>query len=69
MRNLATAASLTHTLSFHDPDVRVDEWLVAERDTSWGAEGRVIMHQKIWHLGSKRLVLDYTQEVVVYLGS
>ncbi|KAI2601697.1 Thioesterase/thiol ester dehydrase-isomerase [Hypoxylon sp. NC1633] len=54
MRNLATAASLTHTLSFHDLDVRVDEWLVAERHTSWGAEGR-------------RLVLDCTQEAVVWL--
>ncbi|KAI0005214.1 Thioesterase/thiol ester dehydrase-isomerase [Xylariaceae sp. FL0662B] len=40
MKNLATVASLTHNLSFHDPDVRVDEWLVAERDTSWGANGR-----------------------------
>ncbi|KAK7742430.1 acyl-CoA thioesterase [Diatrype stigma] len=67
MGNLAMIASLTHTLSFHYPDVRVDEWLVAERETSWGADGRVMIHQKIWHVGTGRLSLDCTQEAVVRL--
>lgn len=67
MRNLSTAASLTHTLSFHDPDVRVDDWLVAERETSWAANGRVIIQQKIWHVASGRFILECMQEAITWL--
>lgn len=51
MHKLVTAASLTHALSFHDPDVLVDELLAAQQDTLWGAN---------WHVRSERLVLDRT---------
>ncbi|KAI1171059.1 thioesterase-like superfamily-domain-containing protein [Nemania sp. FL0916] len=67
MRNLSMAASLTHNLSFHDPQVRVSDWLVAERDTSWGANGRIIVHQKVWHVDSGQLVMSCTQEAIVWL--
>lgn len=67
MGTLAMVASLTHTVSFHCPEVRVDEWLVAERETSWGADGRVVIHQKIWHVETGRLALECTQEAVVRL--
>ncbi|KAI0154253.1 thioesterase-like superfamily-domain-containing protein [Xylariaceae sp. FL1272] len=69
MRNLSITASLTHNLSFHDPQVRVGDWLAVERETSWGANGRVIVHQKAWHVDSGRLVMDCTQEAVVWLKS
>lgn len=43
-RNVAMGVSLTHTVSFHDPQARIDGWLVLERETSWGADGRVVIH-------------------------
>jgi acyl-CoA thioesterase-2 len=66
-RNLAMMATLTHQVSFHDPSARVDEWLVAERETSWGARGRVAIHQKVWNASTGRLVMSCTQEAVVRL--
>ncbi|KAK6208985.1 hypothetical protein LQW54_006733 [Pestalotiopsis sp. IQ-011] len=67
MRNIALGVSLTHNVSFHDPDVRVDEWLVLERDTTWGADGRVLVSQRMWDLKSGRLVLSGSQEALVRL--
>ncbi|KAI4596939.1 hypothetical protein KJ359_004849 [Pestalotiopsis sp. 9143b] len=67
MRNIALGASLTHNVSFHDPEVRVDEWLVLERDTTWGADGRVLVSQRMWDLKSGRLVLSGSQEALVRL--
>jgi acyl-CoA thioesterase II len=67
MRNVALGASLIHNITFHDPRVKVDEWLVLERETSWGAEGRVLVHQRLWALDSGRLVLSGMQEALIRL--
>ncbi|KAI0388252.1 Thioesterase/thiol ester dehydrase-isomerase [Xylariaceae sp. FL0594] len=66
-RNVAFAASLTHNISFHDTDAKIDEWLVLERETSWGAEGRVMVHQKFWARETGHLVLSASQEAVIRL--
>lgn len=66
-RNLMLAATLTHNLSIHDPAARVDEWMVGEQNTSWGSEGRVLVHQRFWNAQTGALVLTATQEGVVRL--
>ncbi|KAK8070262.1 palmitoyl-CoA hydrolase [Apiospora phragmitis] len=69
--NLATARPVTgfsiettmnHTVWFHAPDVRVDDWLACERDTSWADDGRVLIRQRLW-----RLVMSCVQEALVRL--
>ncbi|KAI1817165.1 Thioesterase/thiol ester dehydrase-isomerase [Poronia punctata] len=66
-RNVAFAASLTHNVSFHDTDAKIDDWLVLERETSWGAEGRVMVHQRFWARDTGNLVLSASQEAVIRL--
>lgn len=43
IRDVAMGASLTHNVSLHDPTARIDEWLLSERDASWGSDGRVLV--------------------------
>ncbi|KAI1457380.1 Thioesterase/thiol ester dehydrase-isomerase [Annulohypoxylon moriforme] len=66
-RNVAMVASLNHNISFHDPNVKVDEWMVCVRKTSWGADGRVLVHQRMWDMKSGRLVMTTEQEALVRL--
>ncbi|KAI1387593.1 Thioesterase/thiol ester dehydrase-isomerase [Hypoxylon trugodes] len=66
-RNVALVASLTHNVSFHDPAVQVDQWMFVERKTTWGADGRVLVHQQMWDLNSRQLVLTTDQEAVIRL--
>jgi acyl-CoA thioesterase II len=66
-RNVSLGASLTHNVSFHDPQARTDMWMVIERETSWGAEGRVLVHQKLWDIESGRMVMSVTQEALIRL--
>ncbi len=68
-RNISMAASLTHNVSFHDPQARIDDWVVLERDTTWGAGGRVLVSQWMWGLTSGRLIMSGTQEALVLLKS
>ncbi|GAW27278.1 putative acyl- thioesterase ii protein [Rosellinia necatrix] len=67
MQNVTMAATLNHTMAFHDPAFRMDEWVVAERETSWAGEGRALIHQRIWGLESGRLVMTCTQEAAIRL--
>ncbi|KAI1358396.1 Thioesterase/thiol ester dehydrase-isomerase [Xylaria arbuscula] len=67
MRNVTMCATLNHTISFHDPSVKMDDWVVAERETSWGEEGRVLIHQRVWSLRSGRLVMTCSQEAMIRL--
>ncbi|KAK7986950.1 Thioesterase/thiol ester dehydrase-isomerase [Apiospora saccharicola] len=66
-RNVALAVSLNHHLWFHDPTVRVDRWMVGERRTSAGADGRVLIHQRVWDHATGRLVMTCTQEALIRL--
>ncbi|KAK7913846.1 hypothetical protein PG985_011549 [Apiospora marii] len=66
-RNVALAVSLNHHLWFHDPGVRVDRWMVGERRTSAGADGRVLIHQQVWDQATGRLVMTGTQEALIRL--
>ncbi|KAK7932018.1 hypothetical protein PG985_002730 [Apiospora marii] len=68
VRNLAMAASLNHRISFHGPTVpQADAWMVLERETSWGGDGRVMMHQRTWDLNTGRLVMTCEQEALIRL--
>ncbi|ETS88142.1 hypothetical protein PFICI_01970 [Pestalotiopsis fici W106-1] len=67
MKNITLGTSLTHNVSFHDPQARVDEWIVIERDTTWGADGRVMVSQRMWDMKSGRLILSASQEALVRL--
>lgn len=66
-RNVAMAATLNHHLWFHDPTAKVDEWMVCERSTSSGADGRVMINQNVWNHQTGRLLLSCTQEALVRL--
>ncbi|OTA56701.1 Thioesterase/thiol ester dehydrase-isomerase [Hypoxylon sp. EC38] len=66
-RNVTMGVSLTHTVSFHNPQARIDEWLVLERETSWGAHGRVVIHQRAWVMETGKLVYSGTQEALIRL--
>ncbi|OTB09663.1 hypothetical protein M426DRAFT_316198 [Hypoxylon sp. CI-4A] len=66
-RNVTMGVSLTHTVSFHNPRARIDEWLVLERETSWGADGRVVIHQRAWAMETGKLVYSGTQEALIRL--
>ena len=65
-KNIGFMVTLNHTIWFHDPDVRLDEWLFIERGSSWAANGRCLMEQRIWGQNSK-LVATCVQEGVVRL--
>ncbi|KAI0121724.1 thioesterase-like superfamily-domain-containing protein [Xylariales sp. AK1849] len=60
--SIAISTTINHSVWFHDAAARADEWMVCERETSWGADGRVLIHQRLWGWGHGRLVLSCTQE-------
>jgi acyl-CoA thioesterase II len=65
--NLAVSASLNHNPFLHDPTARADEWMLGEKQTSWGSDGRVFIHQRFWNSKTGRLVMSGTQESVMRL--
>lgn len=67
LRNVAMGGSLTHSVSFHDPTTKADEWMVCERHTTWGAGGRVLSHQRFWDWKTGRLVMTCSQEALIRL--
>ncbi|KAH9886889.1 Thioesterase/thiol ester dehydrase-isomerase [Xylariomycetidae sp. FL2044] len=69
MRNVVLLTSMNHNISFHDPSARVDEWMLAERGTTWGSDGRVLVHQSIWNIKTGLLVMSGSQEALVRLKS
>ncbi|KAK8064545.1 acyl-CoA thioesterase II [Apiospora phragmitis] len=66
-RHVALAVTLNHHLWFHDPGVRVDRWMMGERRTSCGADGRVLIQQKVWDHETGRLVMTCAQEALIRL--
>lgn len=66
-KNVALLASLTHNVSFHEPGARIDDWVVLERDTAWGAHGRVLTSQRMWDMKTGRLVMTVSQEALILL--
>ncbi|KAI1504191.1 hypothetical protein F5X99DRAFT_372794 [Biscogniauxia marginata] len=44
-----------------------DEPMLGERETSWGANGRVLVHQRFWNAKTGRLVMLGSQEGLVRL--
>ena len=41
-------ATLNHTIWFHDPFVRLDDWLLVKRKSSWVGHGRCLVEQQFW---------------------
>ncbi|KAK8057979.1 hypothetical protein PG994_008427 [Apiospora phragmitis] len=66
-KNVALLTSLTHNVSFHEPRARIDDWVVLERDTKWGAHGRVLTSQRFWDMKTGRLVMTVSQEALILL--
>ena len=67
LRNVAMGASLNHNISFHDPTVKLDDWMVCQRNTTWGADGRVLSYQRFWGWATGRLVMTCSQEALIRL--
>lgn len=66
-RNVAMAVSLNHHIWIHDPNIKVDEWIIGDRKTSCGAGGRVLISQRMWNHKTDRLVMSCTQEALIRL--
>ncbi|KAI1822710.1 hypothetical protein F4861DRAFT_540757 [Xylaria intraflava] len=64
MRNVTMGATLTNNISIHEPMVKVDEWMLGERETSWSDNERAVIHQRFWDVKTGRLILSGTQEIV-----
>ena len=54
--------SLDHTIYFHDPKFRADEWLFTEMESPWAGDGRGLVLQRVWTQDG-RLVATCVQEV------
>ncbi|KAI0379438.1 thioesterase-like superfamily-domain-containing protein [Hypomontagnella monticulosa] len=67
LQNVAMGASLNHNMTLHDPTARVDEWMLGDRDTFWGSDGRVVTHQRFWSIRSGRLVMSGSQDGLIRL--
>ncbi|KAI0476376.1 thioesterase-like superfamily-domain-containing protein [Xylariaceae sp. FL0804] len=67
MRNVKMGATLTNSISLHEPTAKVDQWMLGERVTSWGDNTRAIIHQRFWDVTTGRLVMSGTQEIVIRL--
>ncbi|KAI0006455.1 thioesterase-like superfamily-domain-containing protein [Xylariaceae sp. FL0662B] len=55
-------STMNQSAWFHSSAARADEWLVCERETSWAADGRVLVGQRFWSLETGELVLSCFQE-------
>ena len=60
-------SNLTHNVSFNEPSDRIDDWVVLEPDTTWGAHGRVLVSQRMWDFKTDRFVMTVSQEALVLL--
>lgn len=68
IRNLVFSTTLTHQISFHEPGARADQWMLCESSTSWGASGRVLIHQQFWNLETGQLSITCSQEAKLMVG-
>lgn len=66
-QNVTMGATLSHNIAFHHPTANVDEWMVLERRTSWGGNGRVLLHEQTWDLKTGRLIMTCDQEALIRL--
>lgn len=67
MENVAIETSVNHSVWFHSPSSRIDEWIACERRTTWGADGRVLIYQTWWSKEDGRLILSCVQEALLRL--
>ncbi|KAF6815374.1 acylthioesterase ii [Colletotrichum musicola] len=59
---LGIQITLNHSVVFHDPGARADEWMVCLRTTEWAGEGRVLITKRLWNAESGKLLLSSSQE-------
>ena len=64
--NIGFMTSLNHTIWFHYPEVKADEWMLLERGSSWAGQERCLMEQRIWSKHGK-LIATCSQEGVFRL--
>ncbi|KAK8099646.1 acyl-CoA thioesterase II [Apiospora kogelbergensis] len=41
-------STLNHTIWFHDPSVKLDDWLLVKKKSSWAGQGRCLVEQQFW---------------------
>ncbi|KAI1778813.1 Thioesterase/thiol ester dehydrase-isomerase [Hypoxylon cercidicola] len=68
LQSLVMSTTLTHHVSFHDPDAKADSWMVCESKTSWGTGGRALLHQRLWDPKTGKLLVSCNQEALVGSG-
>ncbi|KAK0613230.1 thioesterase-like superfamily-domain-containing protein [Immersiella caudata] len=60
--------TLNHTIWFHDPLVKMDDWLLVSKGSSWAAEGRCLVDQRVWDTRRGTLVATCVQEGALRVG-
>ena len=58
---VAFMTTLNHTIWFHDPQVKVDDWLLSEKGITWAAANRCLIDRRLWSKDGK-LVATCVQE-------
>lgn len=64
MAGTAKGASLDHAVWFHEPEFRVDDWLLYSTHSPWSGGGRGLNHGRIFDR-SGRLIASTAQEGVI----
>ncbi|KAI8266526.1 Mannosyl-oligosaccharide 1,2-alpha-mannosidase [Colletotrichum sp. SAR11_239] len=54
--------TLNHSIVFHDPNAKVDDWMVCLRTTEWAGDERVLITQRLWNAQNGTLLVSCTQE-------
>ncbi|KAH6653788.1 thioesterase-like superfamily-domain-containing protein [Truncatella angustata] len=67
MAGVSIETTVNHSVWFHLPSARIDNWLACERKTSWGADGRVLIQQSLWNKADGQLVMTCVQEALLRL--
>ncbi|KAI2639188.1 thioesterase-like superfamily-domain-containing protein [Xylaria nigripes] len=62
---IGMVVSLDHSIYFHNPSkVRADEWMLAEMESPWAADGRGVVRQKIFSKDGTLLATAYQEGVI-----
>lgn len=64
-KDISMIVSLDHTIYFHNAaDIKADEWVLVELDSSWAGEERALVTAKIWNRDGTLLASCYQEGLI-----
>lgn len=64
-KDIGMIVSLDHTIYFHSAaDIKADEWVLVELDSSWAGEERALVTAKIWNRDGTLLASCYQEGLI-----